>query len=139
MATPNHTRQKCDGSKPICGQCIRARRPDDCEYTDGQGRSRTQILEENISRLEARIHELEHPDESLQSVTLHDPYSSQRSSTRGEIHLQAGAHSRSNGSASIPPSSLYPGLTRVLLGSRPDPAILWWTSEEPPLNIVQML
>ena len=66
--------QRCDGVRPICGQCDRANRPDDCEYTDGQGSSRTQILEENISRLETRIHELENPAEATTSVILHQPY-----------------------------------------------------------------
>lgn len=47
---------------------------DECEYTD-VGRSRTQILEENISHLEARIKELENPgDGPSSSVHLHDPY-----------------------------------------------------------------
>jgi hypothetical protein len=32
------------------------------------------MLEENISRLEARLQELEHPDQDF-SVKLHDPYS----------------------------------------------------------------
>jgi hypothetical protein len=66
--------KRCDGVRPICGQCDRANRPDDCEYTDGQGRSRTQILEENISRLEARIQELENPADSMTPIVLHQPY-----------------------------------------------------------------
>jgi hypothetical protein len=67
--------KKCDGVKPICGPCTQHPKDDDCEYTDGQSRSRTKVLEETVSRLAARVHELEHPDESTPSVTLHDPYS----------------------------------------------------------------
>ncbi|KAF8624196.1 hypothetical protein AX17_007185 [Amanita inopinata Kibby_2008] len=70
---------KCDGVKPICGPCRRHPKEDDCEYSDGPTRSRTQMLEETVSRLEARLHELEHPNETTPSVTLHDPYPTQLS------------------------------------------------------------
>ncbi|KIL56900.1 hypothetical protein M378DRAFT_435252 [Amanita muscaria Koide BX008] len=66
--------QKCDGAKPTCGPCRKHPKEDDCEYSDGPTRSRTQILEETVSRLEARLYELEHPNETTPSVTLHDPY-----------------------------------------------------------------
>ncbi|KZT10470.1 uncharacterized protein LAESUDRAFT_755967 [Laetiporus sulphureus 93-53] len=68
---------KCDGARPICGPCIRSNREFDCEYTDGPTRSPTQVLEDNISRLEARIYELEHPETVTPSVTLYDPRSAQ--------------------------------------------------------------
>lgn len=32
------------------------------------------MLEDTVARLEARLHELENPDASSASVTLHDPY-----------------------------------------------------------------
>ncbi|KAF9483268.1 hypothetical protein BDN70DRAFT_873958 [Pholiota conissans] len=67
-------KMKCDGKRPICSQCDRAGRAEDCEYTTGQERSTVQILEENISRLEARIQELQNPDVASTSVTLHQPY-----------------------------------------------------------------
>lgn len=60
--------------KPICGPCIKHPKDDECEYSDGPGRSRTKQLEDTVSRLEARLHELEHPHDSTPSVTLHDPY-----------------------------------------------------------------
>ncbi|PCH45038.1 hypothetical protein WOLCODRAFT_91112 [Wolfiporia cocos MD-104 SS10] len=65
---------RCDGARPICGPCIRTNREADCEYTDGTTRSPTQVLEDNIVSLEARIHELEHPETVAPSVTLHDPH-----------------------------------------------------------------
>ncbi|KAH9474359.1 hypothetical protein JR316_0012817 [Psilocybe cubensis] len=66
---------KCDGKRPICSQCDRAGRAEDCEYTVGQERSTVQILEENISRLEARIQELQNPAPPASSaIELHQPY-----------------------------------------------------------------
>jgi hypothetical protein len=44
--------QRCDGKQPICGQCGRAARAEDCEYTTGQEQSKVQILEGYISRLD---------------------------------------------------------------------------------------
>ncbi|KAF5379062.1 hypothetical protein D9615_005944 [Tricholomella constricta] len=67
---------KCDGVKPVCGPCRMHPKDDDCEYSDGPGRSRTKVLEDTVSRLEARLHELENPDDTTPSVTLHDPYRS---------------------------------------------------------------
>ncbi|KAI0955774.1 hypothetical protein AcV7_006349 [Taiwanofungus camphoratus] len=66
---------RCDGEKPVCGQCIRSSREVDCEYTDGPTRSATLTLEDNITRLEARIYELEHPEVAVSAVQLHDPRS----------------------------------------------------------------
>ncbi|KAJ7696724.1 hypothetical protein B0H17DRAFT_909120, partial [Mycena rosella] len=67
---------KCDGRRPVCGPCLRGCRPDDCEYTDSHNRSRAEILEEDISRIESRIYELEHPAQGAGgSVPLHHPYS----------------------------------------------------------------
>ncbi|KAJ7165539.1 hypothetical protein C8R43DRAFT_1164857 [Mycena crocata] len=65
---------KCDGLKPICGPCRKHPKDDECEYSDGPARSRTKALEDTVARLEARLHELEHPEDSTPSVTLYDPY-----------------------------------------------------------------
>ncbi|KAJ7252370.1 hypothetical protein B0H12DRAFT_1117985 [Mycena haematopus] len=65
---------KCDGIKPICGPCRKHPKDDECEYSDGPARSRTKALEDTVQRLEARLHELEHPEDSTPSVTLYDPY-----------------------------------------------------------------
>ncbi|KAH9832855.1 uncharacterized protein C8Q71DRAFT_241611 [Rhodofomes roseus] len=50
---------KCDTAKPVCGQCARTNRHDECEYMDGSSASRTQDLETNLTRLQGRIQELE--------------------------------------------------------------------------------
>ena len=77
--------QRCDGNQPICGQCDRAGRAEDCEYTTGQERSKVQILEDNISQLEARIQELQNPRTSIprefqtpasRNMRLQEPYNS---------------------------------------------------------------
>ncbi|KAF8191641.1 hypothetical protein K438DRAFT_898861 [Mycena galopus ATCC 62051] len=67
-------KMRCDGARPICGQCERSNRPDDCEYTNGQKRAMAEILQESISRVESRIYELEHPQEPKVNVPLHRPY-----------------------------------------------------------------
>ncbi|THH14900.1 hypothetical protein EW146_g5492 [Bondarzewia mesenterica] len=66
--------QRCDGSKPACQQCQRAKKGDLCEYDDGKGKTRTQVLRENIAKLEARIRELEDPERNDSSITLFDPH-----------------------------------------------------------------
>lgn len=66
--------QRCDGARPFCGQCAQTRRPTDCEYTDKQGRTYTEVLEERLSQLKARVQELETPSLDSGPVLLHDPY-----------------------------------------------------------------
>ncbi|KAJ6565890.1 hypothetical protein DFH09DRAFT_1363659 [Mycena vulgaris] len=52
---------KCDGDKPMCGPCSRYSVAfGDCEYSE-TGASSGQMLEEQISVLQARIEELEKP------------------------------------------------------------------------------
>ncbi|KIM36232.1 hypothetical protein M413DRAFT_449285 [Hebeloma cylindrosporum] len=68
-------KMKCDAARPVCTQCERGGRSEDCEYLVGQERSTVQILEDNISRLEARIQELQNPDVAqTMPVNLHQPY-----------------------------------------------------------------
>ncbi|KAJ7114453.1 hypothetical protein C8R44DRAFT_881292 [Mycena epipterygia] len=55
---------KCDGRKPLCGQCAKSTTFGDCEYTDS-GNSQGQMLEEQISILQARIEKLEKPNPAL--------------------------------------------------------------------------
>nr|GAT44451.1 predicted protein [Mycena chlorophos] len=66
--------QRCDGAKPACQQCTRAKKGDACEYDDGKGKTRTQILRETIVRLEHRVRELEDPEYVSPAVTLFDPH-----------------------------------------------------------------
>ena len=80
--------QRCDGVRPVCGQCVHMEREyvshtpptgvvpltvmaittrQDCEYTDGPMPSPTQLLERDVARLEARIRELEADPQRMQS------------------------------------------------------------------------
>ncbi|TFY77370.1 hypothetical protein EWM64_g6644 [Hericium alpestre] len=67
---------KCDGVRPVCGQCARSNKRDECGYHDSAARSRTQILEEEVAVLEARIRQLENPeDEPVPGpIMLRDPH-----------------------------------------------------------------
>ncbi|KAK6996989.1 fungal-trans domain-containing protein [Favolaschia claudopus] len=68
-------KMRCDGAKPACQQCTRAKKSETCEYDDGKGKTRTQLLRETIVRLEQRVRELEDPDYISPAVTLFDPRS----------------------------------------------------------------
>ncbi|KAA1475082.1 hypothetical protein DENSPDRAFT_841812 [Dentipellis sp. KUC8613] len=151
---------KCDGVRPVCGPCSRANRPDDCEYTDGQGRTRTQILEENIAHLEARIQELENPDSAQAPIMLHNPHSPSYQSRHGSPaprvmtpHGRLHAGSRSSGTSS-PNVGEFQGIFNfgapwqpLDLGLPLDPrghatsstTEGWWDAEEPPMTIAQQL
>ncbi|KAF7342302.1 Zn(2)-C6 fungal-type domain-containing protein [Mycena venus] len=52
-----HLKIKCDGVRPVCGQCTRVPKDDPCEFTDTS--SRTMELENAVFRLQSRINELE--------------------------------------------------------------------------------
>ncbi|KAI0091627.1 hypothetical protein BDY19DRAFT_931436 [Irpex rosettiformis] len=79
---------RCDGQRPTCDQCMRSNILD-CEYTD-EGLTASQILEQNISALEARIRQLEGDPGS---ITLHDPHlQGSVSQTRGVSPEQSAAN-----------------------------------------------
>ncbi|KAL4257576.1 hypothetical protein AB1N83_010227, partial [Pleurotus pulmonarius] len=101
---------RCDGDRPICGQCTRATRlGDPCEYIDPT-RTRTQILEDTITDLNARIEELEQSESGqggAPDIVLHEPYddplgsSSSYSSSAGRLRPLASLTSTRTGSSSI--------------------------------------
>ncbi|KAF7319168.1 Zn(2)-C6 fungal-type domain-containing protein [Mycena chlorophos] len=68
---------KCDARRPICTPCSRFLRGglQDCEYTE-TGPTQSQVLEEKISIVQSRIHEIENPSQSRTTVGLHSPYHS---------------------------------------------------------------
>ncbi|KAJ7180814.1 hypothetical protein C8R46DRAFT_886456, partial [Mycena filopes] len=101
---------KCDGSKPVCGPCRKHPKDDECEYSHGPARSRTEALEETVLRLEARLHELEHREDSTPSVTLYDPYAplnlnQSQSSTRSLSNTPGSPGSPLSPFSPPPPSS----------------------------------
>ncbi|KAJ3885823.1 hypothetical protein GG344DRAFT_27924, partial [Lentinula edodes] len=51
---------KCDGERPRCGPCLNSSSAfSDCEYNDNNGITHVQVLEDQISVLEARLKEIE--------------------------------------------------------------------------------
>ncbi|TCD63276.1 hypothetical protein EIP91_005766 [Steccherinum ochraceum] len=52
-------KMKCDGVRPVCTQCIKASRGNECKYHDKKQISRTQLLQQKVAKLEARLRELE--------------------------------------------------------------------------------
>ncbi|KAF7340777.1 Fungal-trans domain-containing protein [Mycena sanguinolenta] len=98
---------KCDGERPKCGPCSRSIGFQDCEYGE-DGPTRTQLLEEQIKLLEARIEELEKPKELRTALALQNPYPGERRSnslpalSRGgsAVHLPVTHSERSSGTSS---------------------------------------
>ncbi|KAI8999105.1 hypothetical protein BD414DRAFT_476995 [Trametes punicea] len=52
-------KMKCDGARPVCAQCSKANRASECQYYEKKRTSRTQLLQAKITKLEARLRELE--------------------------------------------------------------------------------
>ncbi|KAF7359165.1 adenylate kinase [Mycena sanguinolenta] len=65
---------KCDGTRPVCAQCIKMNRDEECEYDDKKQKSRTQKLKEKLSVLEQRLRELE-SESAATSPASSDPSS----------------------------------------------------------------
>ncbi|KAJ6520418.1 hypothetical protein C8R45DRAFT_807317, partial [Mycena sanguinolenta] len=111
--------------RPVCGPCLRASRQEDCEYIDNLGRSRAERLEEDISQIQTRIYQLEHPEVSNPSVSLRDPYAAVR------VHAQIpGIHQMLSG----PMLSSASMSTELESGTVSDS---WWNSDEPPKHMAQ--
>ncbi|KZP28644.1 hypothetical protein FIBSPDRAFT_927429 [Athelia psychrophila] len=142
--TCRRRKMRCDGKKPFCGPCVRSNRSFDCEYTDAQGRSRTQLLEENISRLESRIRELENPETGTPNVVLHNPYSSLNAPTLVpalEIPSHEGLRSSpSDSGMSSPGDYIYALASPSTSPLSPSKDIdHWWASDEPQPPVAQQL
>lgn len=95
---------RCDGNRPACQQCAHAKKPDGCEYDDGKGKTRTQILRETIQRLEHRVRELEDPEYVSPAVILFDPHC-QQSESSSSSYGSPGSTSISVSHSPFPPES----------------------------------
>ncbi|KAL1714242.1 hypothetical protein EV715DRAFT_210033 [Schizophyllum commune] len=103
---------KCDGRRPICAQCERHNRAEECEYAD-LGPSPARVLEQNIQALEQRLQQLQSSRSGpTTEITLHDPYATA-------------------------PAANPPGFPRILADRASSSN--WWASEEPPASVVQYL
>ncbi|KAF7307568.1 hypothetical protein MIND_00551600 [Mycena indigotica] len=120
-----HRKMRCDGQRPVCGQCRRSAREEDCEYTDNYSRARAEVLEEDISRIQFRIHQLEHPQEAKTDVMLLDPYKQVTHFRMPGLHQVLDA-STSSAMLLHPPSRV----------PTPD---AWWTAEELPPHLAKNL
>ena len=71
-----HGIQRCDGNRPVCGQCSRRSHLGvvECEYADFDGKTESEVLQDRISGLENRIRELQAPQGSSTFVPLAHPY-----------------------------------------------------------------
>lgn len=63
---------RCDGAKPVCGNCVRSNVASECGYNDEPPPDSVSGLQRQIARLENRIASLINP--SFTPITLHDPY-----------------------------------------------------------------
>ncbi|KAJ7863311.1 hypothetical protein B0H14DRAFT_474956 [Mycena olivaceomarginata] len=59
---------ECDRVKPICEPCPNHPKYSACEYQHGSACSRSKALEDTVQRLEARLHELEHPEDTVKRL-----------------------------------------------------------------------
>ncbi|TDL17185.1 hypothetical protein BD410DRAFT_901603 [Rickenella mellea] len=105
---------KCDGAKPTCRSCRMAGRLQGCEYTD-RGPAMTQFLEDEVSKLETRINELENPGHNLPHGADFEAQS--RRTSRLDVRSRPNdPHSSSPGSvASVLVQQMNPGVSRMLV------------------------
>ncbi|KAJ3984589.1 Zn(2)-Cys(6) binuclear cluster domain-containing protein [Lentinula detonsa] len=130
---------KCDGLRPTCTQCLKSARPGDaCEYADS-GRTRTQMLEDNISRLEARIRELEEPNDE-DAVRLYAPYNFSGQSSPNLMVPPSTASSIRSGSALSSPTDPQRSSNSPSISSSPGHSSTYSAfPEEPSSDVVQQL
>jgi hypothetical protein len=101
-------KMRCDGQKPSCQQCTRAKKADGCEYDDGKGKTRTQILRETIAKLEHRVRELEDPEYVSSAVTLSTPHFHSRSNSSSSSFGSPESSYLSASLSPFPPSESSP-------------------------------
>ncbi|EJD07551.1 uncharacterized protein FOMMEDRAFT_115859 [Fomitiporia mediterranea MF3/22] len=144
-------KMRCDGLRPICTQCSRRNRIDDCEYTDdATGPTRTQILEETLARLQARVKELEKLPAitvSGPAIPLHKPYCAESASAVDDVVMSPSFSDSSEGEVKPTMSDQPYPITEPTSsssspqsgGSQPDAEWPWWELDEPPQEIANML
>lgn len=122
--------QKCDAQKPTCGRCLRARTNAPCVY-DEPPRSRTQLLEDKLSELDAQISAL---------ITDSPPAASSNVNRSSNGQPGAGPVCYVSGPgvsrASLPTGAFHLSpfrATRTTLPPNPSLYGRWWESDEPPV------
>ncbi|KAI0694279.1 hypothetical protein BC835DRAFT_1415426 [Cytidiella melzeri] len=142
-------KMKCDGSKPACQQCVKAKKADGCEYDDGKGKTRTQLMREHIQQLEQRIKELEGTEHRhSSSVTLFDPHAPSpylSESSSSSSHDSPGNFSLSTSASPVPFSLDEPPIWEEQWGNLTDFAVTEVPGpftpdlDEPPIELAHML
>ncbi|KAJ7288140.1 Zn(2)-Cys(6) binuclear cluster domain-containing protein [Mycena rebaudengoi] len=94
---------KCDGSRPTCAQCARSPGFQDCEYAE-DGPTTTQMLEERIAMVQARIEEHKKPKELRTSIGIFNPHTGENRSGSGTSLALPMPHSHRSSSGSLYPS-----------------------------------
>ncbi|KAJ7759320.1 hypothetical protein DFH07DRAFT_1023444 [Mycena maculata] len=110
--------------RPVCGACTRVPKDDECEYTDVH--SRTKDLQATISRLKARVEELENPRGPSSPLLL----------------TQAGSSGSSRNYGRSPPSpvsSIVSGPSSLVSSPDADSDHSLLGIQEPPFDMMQML
>ncbi|KAJ7164385.1 hypothetical protein C8R46DRAFT_1278640 [Mycena filopes] len=119
-----HLKIKCDGVRPICGQCKRVPKDDPCEFIDTT--SRTHELESIVHRLQSRINELQGVA-GPSNYGHHPRHASDRSSRSSPFSGSSGSDASATfGQFNSGPHSLSP-----------DHSILGF--QEPPMVVIHML
>ncbi|KAF8918172.1 hypothetical protein CPB85DRAFT_1471697 [Mucidula mucida] len=92
-----HLKIKCDGARPVCGQCVRIPRGEVCEYTDSP--SRTRLLQDTLVRLQSRVQELEEPFPSALALSPEVPQTITYSYSDSDVGSQRASGSNTPSSA----------------------------------------
>ncbi|KAJ7472745.1 hypothetical protein FB451DRAFT_1134335 [Mycena latifolia] len=127
-----HLKIRCDGARPVCGPCTRVPKDDECEFSDVN--SRTKELQATISRLKARVKELESTDgiPPRMMLTPPDPVSfGAEASDSSFNYLRT--------STSSPVSSVISGGSSLVSSPDRDSDHSLLGVQEPPLAMMQML
>ncbi|PCH36236.1 hypothetical protein WOLCODRAFT_82084, partial [Wolfiporia cocos MD-104 SS10] len=103
---------RCDGSRPVCRECLRSQAQSDCIYADGPQLAAVENLEQQITLLEARIADIEGSDSF--SIPLHDPYQQYR-----QMQAQQSTAQSANKRRHFPPQTLQT-LTREFSQRAPE-------------------
>ncbi|KAJ7183955.1 hypothetical protein C8R46DRAFT_1309246 [Mycena filopes] len=119
-----HLKIKCDGVRPMCGQCKRVPKDDPCEFIDTM--SRTQELESTVHRLQSRINELQGVA-GPSNYGHHPRHASDRSSRSSPF----------SGSSGSDASPTFGQFTSGRHSPSSDNSILGF--QEPPMVVIQML
>ena len=129
----------------MCNQCLRFGREKDCEYTEKDQKSRTEILEGNISVLQNRIRELESaasgsgPGPSSAVAELADWTGLTEDIGFGEIVMSGHTAGESAGARNSSPSACYRQALNIPSDRSPDFADTSQMLEEPSYTEAQNL